>query len=139
MNLNPGMSDIRKVLDRMRVITAKDALSIQTEIGKIADELEELLVTKGGDYSSIFEHEFGAPVLASKIRGESAHNHFATLIALKCARAINISFMKGNPTYEDLKGTWQDFINYMVLWVAFVRYMEESDALRADSTNQSST
>lgn len=137
MPTNPGSADIQAVLERLRTLSMKDAISIRSEILEIVDEMDELLVAKGGDYSSIFEHEFGAPVVASRIRGDSVHGFFCTMIALKCARSINTSLSLEDPKFENLIGTWGDLLNYMILWLAYTRYQEGVDALRSNSSNQS--
>lgn len=122
---------IRAVLNEFRTF-AHDGARVEEILEKLIDEMEDILNNKGRDYSSIFPNDWGNLELAAHYAQKNPQTIFATMIAIKMGRAINLSYNWTAPQYESLQDTWSDLLNYIILWLAYQRWYDEIHSDSAD-------
>lgn len=126
-----GDAEIKHILDRLRVLVNDP----KTLLGVI-DNIEELLLAKGDDYSGR-EDAFANFSRIADIMTEPEDKIFMVLIAVKLGRLYNmfrtLFFVK--PKFESMWDTVQDLLGYLILWLAYAQKQGVQDEVHPDSSD----
>lgn len=123
-----GDAEIRHTLDRLRVLVDDPRVLLG-----IIDEIEELLIAKGDDYSGE-DDAFSNFRLIAELSSQSVYKVFMTLLAVKIGRIFTLTKTNAVPKFESIWDTTKDLLGYLVLWLAY-QQKEESNAIHSDSTD----
>lgn len=88
---------------------------------KVLDDMYTLMTSKGRDYSGK-DHTWHSFEEAARLMGVSPEMSFKILLGTKITRMTSLLQAGYPPTFESLDDTFQDMANYIVLYLAWLRW-----------------
>lgn len=119
--MRDDFAKIQEVLHEMSKVSPED---LQEQFFTLLDEMEDLMVKKGEDYSGKKNHTWYSFDVTSDITGLTVDQVFLALIGTKFSRLVALIGETLVPNNESLNDTFLDFANYLVLWVSYKNYLK---------------